>query len=238
VVPALNEQESLEDTATAIITALEDGSIDWEMVLVNDGSTDRTGDIAAVFANKKPRVKALHHKQPMGIGYCFQEGIEVSSKDAIMWLPGDGENNASEIIKYLPLLEHVDIVNPFVINVGVRSLFRRFLSRLYLWAINLSFGTRFNYTNGNVIYRRHVFETVKRKAKGAFFQAECLIRATRAGFIFAEVPVRLERRLSGHSKVVSPKSIAGVLREFILLFAAVYFGRIVGRPLSKRGNDV
>ena len=225
VLPALNEQENLKDAVTTTIAALQGGGIDWEMVLVNDGSTDKTGDIATELASKEPRIKLLHHERPMGIGYCFGEGIAISSKDAITWFPADGENDPEQILKYLPLLEHVDIVVPFVINKGVRSVLRRFVSKFYLWTINLSFGTNFNYTNGTVVYRRHVFERVKRRSNSAVFQAECLVKATRRGFIFAEVPVLLEKRRSGPSKGVSFKSMPRIFWEFIRLFFAVYFGQ-------------
>ena len=108
-----------------VVSALGDSGIDWEIVLVNDGSIDKTGKIAAELASKEPRIRVTHHERPRGIGYCFREGIESSSKDAITWLPGDGENDPYELLKYLPILEHVEIVIPFVLNVGIRSWGRR-----------------------------------------------------------------------------------------------------------------
>jgi len=229
VVPALNEEENLEDAVTSIIAALEDGGVDWEMILVNDGSTDRTGEIAAEFASKNPRINALHHERPMGVGYSFREGAMTSSKDAVTWLPGDGENDPYEQLKWLPLLEHVDIVNPFVVNRGMRSRGRRMLSTLYLWIINVSFGVTLNYTNGTVIYRRRVFEVVKPEANGFFFQTECLIKAIRAGFTFAEVPIRIQKRLGGQSKALSLKSFYAVASDFIHLFLVVHILRRVGK---------
>jgi glycosyltransferase involved in cell wall biosynthesis len=228
-VPALNEEQNLKTTLEGIVKVLGDSGIDWEIILVNDGSTDKTGDIANELASQEPRIKVIHHKQPKGIGYCFREGIQSSTKDAITWLPGDGENNPYELLKYLPILEHVDIVIPFVLNVGVRSWGRRFLSTLYIWLINLSFGTMFNYSNGTAIYRRSVFQVVKPQANGFFFPAESLIKAVRAGFIFAEVPVRLEKRLEGYSKLMSFKSLCLVIWEFIRLFYAVHILRTAGR---------
>lgn len=235
VVPALNEEHNLEAAITSIVNAISDRGIDWEITLVNDGSTDKTRDIANELANKIPRIKVIHHQRPMGIGYCFREGIESSSKDAITWLPGDNEGDPYDIFKYLPMLEHVDIVVPFVLNVGVRSRGRQLLSTLYLWLINLSFGMTFNYTNGNAIYRRSIFQVVKLQANGFFFMPECLIKAVRAGFIFAEVPLHLEKRLHGNSKLMSFKSICIVIWEFIKLFFAV---RILRRPGAARDHKI
>jgi len=229
VVPALNEEENLEDAVTGIIAALENGGIDLEIIIANDGSTDSTGEIATELASKNTQVKVLHHERPMGIGYSFREGVATSSKDAVTLLPGDGEVDPYELLKWLPLLEHVDIVNPFVVNRDVRSWDRRMLSTLYLFIINFSFGTKFKYTNGCVIYRRRVFEVVKQETKGFFYQTECLVKAIRAGFTFAEVPVRLRGRLRGGSKALSFRSFWTVASDFLRLFIEVHILRRMGR---------
>lgn len=223
VVPALNEEKTVRNTVNEIISVLEKNSIEGEIILVNDGSNDDTGRIADEIADSNHCVKVVHHKQPMGIGCCFREGVEKASKKAVTWLPGDGENDPYEIVKYISLLEHVDIVNPFVINPTERPFLRRFLSQIYLLIVNLLFGTSFHYTNGNVLYRREVFDQVKNISNGFFYQTECLVKAVRAGFIFAEVPVVLKKRKEGRSKALSPKSIYNVFKEFIRVFADIYF---------------
>lgn len=229
VVPALNEEANIDGAVSNIIDAFNEFGLDWEVIIVDDGSTDQTGKRAEALAAANPRIKVLHHPSPMGIGRAFVDGVRAASKFAVTWLPGDGENDAYEILKYVPLIQHVDVVVPFVINTGVRSLFRRLLSTSYLWIINLSFGTNFNYTNGTVIYRRYVFERVNPSAGGFFFQAECLISAIRAGMIFAEVPVRLQQRTSGKSKAVSLRSLFRVIRDFFRFFIAVHINRSSGR---------
>ena len=229
IVPAYNEEDNLDITVAHLIDTFNKRNIDWELILINDGSTDRTEEIIERLVARQPNIKLIHHKQNMGIGSCFRHGIENASKEIITWIPADGENDINELIKYLPLLEHVDIVIPFVLNVGMRSWGRRILSTVYLWIINLSFGTMFNYTNGNVVYRRRIFEIFKPESTGFFFQTECLIRAVRAGFIFAEVPVRLKGRRGGHSKALTIKSLCTVVWEFIMLFLAVHIFRTAGR---------
>jgi hypothetical protein len=142
-------------------------------------------------------------------------------------LPGDGENEPGEVIKYISLLEHVDIIVPFVINKDARSRTRQFISGIFLKVINLSFGTNFNYTNGNVIYKRHIFNSVKQESQGFFFQTECLIKATWLGFTFAEVPIRIRGRLKGRSKAISFKSLRVLLWEYLRLLFYVY---LQGKP--------
>lgn len=222
VVPALNEEKNIEEAIAGLTAALNSKGIEWEIILVNDGSTDLTPYIAADLAGEEPRIRVINHRRTMGIGRCFLDGIKASTKDAVTWFPGDGENDPDELIKYFHLLEYVDIVVPFVINKEVRGWSRRFVSRLYLWIVNLLFGTMFNYTTGNVIYRRNVFETITPKARGFTYQTECLVRAVRAGFTFAEVPVLLGKRAHGRSKILTFKSILKGIREIALLFVEVH----------------
>jgi glycosyltransferase involved in cell wall biosynthesis len=225
IVPALNEEMSLSSTISDLIKVLAGASIDWEIILVNDGSSDRTPSIAEQLAKDNPGVRLIHHDRPMGIGACFRDGIEKSTKEAVTWFPGDGENNPYELIKYLSLIEKVAIVVPFVVNRDVRPWARRLVSKLYLMIVNASFGTMFNYTTGNVIYRRNVFDVVKFKANGFIYQTECLVRSVRAGFTFAEVPVLLGRRNHGHSKILTFRSVMTQIFAFSRLFIDIYFTR-------------
>lgn len=208
VSPALNEEKNIKDAAMGMVSALNTAGIDWEIIIVDDGSTDATGSITEELARKEPRIKVLHHQRPMGVGCSFRDGALTATKTAVTYLPGDGENDPGELIKYIHLLKHVDIIVPFVINREVRSKTRRFLSSLYLRIINLSFGTTFNYTNGNVIYKKGIFDKVQLQSNSFFFQTEYLLKATRAGFTFAEVPIRIRGRQKGESKALTLKILS------------------------------
>ncbi|MFH1876323.1 MAG: glycosyltransferase family 2 protein [Candidatus Omnitrophota bacterium] len=218
VSPALNEEENVSAALEGMVAALNDAGIDWEIILVDDGSIDKTGALAEDCALREPRIKVIHHERPMGIGYSFRDGACAAAKDAVTYLPGDGENDPAEVIKYVGLLAHVDVVVPFVINKEVRSRTRQFLSKLYLAITNTSFGTNFNYTNGNVIYKRSILGALAVRSNSFFFQTEYLLRSTAAGFTFAEVPIRIRARLQGRSKALSFKSFRTLVVEFTRLF--------------------
>ena len=229
IVPGLNEEENIRLAVKELIDALGVIVVDWELILINDGSTDRTGEIADDLASFDRRIRVIHQERPMGIGYSFQDGIKASSKSVVTWLPADGENDPRELLKYLPLIEHVDIVIPFVINKRIRPLYRRILSAIYLAIINLSFGTRFNYTNGNIIYRKSVFESVHPRYNGFLVHAECLVRAIKAGYTFAEVPVTIKKRHEGDSKALLLNSFFCVCLEYIGLFWDIQIRRKLKR---------
>ena len=229
IIPALNEEKTVKSVVDNIENSCRKNNIDWEIILVDDGSSDKTGEIMKQFTKTNTRIKMLSHSNPLGIGKCFKDAIKIFGKEFVTWLPADGENKIEELLKYINLLEFVDIVIPFVINTGARNWLRRFLSSLYLFIINFSFGATFNYTNGNVLYKKKVFEVIETDSNGFFFQTECLIKAIRKGFIFAEVPVFLEERVASYSKSVSFKNLIQIIKDFTLLFIAVHILEITGK---------
>jgi len=229
VVPALNEAKNLKRTMDNLVQVLQEKVVDWETILVNDGSSDGTGALATGLAQAEPRITVIHHPQRQGLGACWKDGVRTATKDAVVWFPGDGENDPYELVKYLFLLEHVDVVIPYITNPDVRPWHRRFLSKAFLWLINLSFGTMLAYVTGNVLYRRRVFEVVKPEADGFFTLFECPIKAVHAGFTYAQVPQRLGRRIHGHSTILSLRSIATIIKEYLRLFAAVHLRRGGGK---------
>jgi len=229
IVPALNEENTIIKVVNSIIESCYKFNIDYEIILIDDGSSDKTSVIMKKISGSNINIKFIRHDKNMGIGKSFRDGVTISTGEAITWLPADGENRAEEILKYLPLLQYVDIVVPFVINTGIRNFVRRLISSLYLFAINFSFGTNFNYTNGTILYRKEIFKEVKVDSDGFFFNAECLIKAIRKGFIFAEVPIFLKHRESSISKAVSIKNLFVLVKDFCKLFINVHVLRIAGR---------
>lgn len=226
-VPALNEECNLPKALESMIDDCRKFGVDWEVIIIDDGSTDGTGKLAEEMAVRHaPRIKVLHHQRPMGIGASIRDGVQMATKDAVTWLPGDGENDPGEIFKFLPLLEHVDFVIPYVINKDVRSRSRQRLSRLFLTIVNATFGTFLNYTNGNVIYKRSLCAGIKQESTGFFFQTECIVKSIRRGYSFAEVPIRIRQRQKGASKALTLRSLRSVTSDYFKLIRSVYFRKI------------
>lgn len=224
VMPALNEEQNLDGAVRNVLAAFEKFAVAGELLIVNDGSSDGTGRIADEFAAAYPAVSVIHHALPEGIGASFWDGVKKCSGEIVVMLPGDGENDAAEILRYLPLLEQVDIVVPFVFNREVRSFGRRLLSILYREIIKASFGLSLNYMNGTVLYRKAVFSGIELKNGGFFYQTELLIKTIRHGHLYAEVPYALSRRGSGDSSATTFRSLVRVARGYVSTFLEVHAG--------------
>lgn len=222
--PALNEEKNLAKAVRNAVDAFERLKIDGEIIVVNDGSHDATGAEARKLAEEYSFLRVIDHDSPKGIGRSFWDGVQQAQGDVVTLLPGDGENDGVEILRYLPLMEQVDIVVPFVFNAGSRSLPRQFLSVTYRNIINLSFGTSLNYMNGTVMYRRCILKGMNLVSNGFFYQTELLIRCLRAKYLYAEVPYGLKVRGEGESKAVTWKSLKKTIADFTKIFVAIHFG--------------
>lgn len=221
--PALNEEDNIEKAIANAFTALSDLGLSGEVIVINDGSTDRTAKIVESLKSKYPEIRMINHSTPQGIGASFWEAVDAAKSDAVVLLPGDNENDPWEIFRYARLLQHVDIVIPFLFDKNTRSLFRNGLSFLYRFIINSTFLVYFNYTNGTVIYRTSILRKLGFRSEGFFFQTDILIRLVKQGYLFAEVPYRINHRQSGVSKAVSFPSLLQVIKGYLRLAKDYHF---------------
>ena len=231
IMPALNEEKNIILAVDLSFKAAEKYAIKAEIIVINDGSTDKTGILLEKYRseNKKRKLKIIKHEKPMGIGYSFMDGVRNASNEIVVMFPGDNENDAESALECFQMLNHVDILVPFIHNDEVRNRFRRLLSSLYRFIINMSFGINLNYTNGTVFYRRSIFEDIELQTTGFFYQAELLIKLIRRGYLFAEVPNFLSVRSSGKTKAVSLKSFINVAKSYLILLFNIHILRVSGQ---------
>lgn len=221
--PALNEEKNILAAIRNALEAFDRMSIIGEIIVVNDGSTDGTPELVRSIMKDENRVRLVNHKRPHGIGGSFWKGVGCSRGEVVVMLPGDNENDPFEIFRYYKLLEHVDIVIPFIFNKEVRSLFRNALSVIYRFIINTTFRVYFNYTNGTIFYRRSVLAELHYHSRSFFFQTDILVRLAKHGCLFAEVPYRLDMRKEGISKATTFPSLVKVVLGYLRLVRDFYF---------------
>lgn len=222
IMPTLNEEKNIKAAISNTLKALENYKINGEIIVINDGSTDRTQEIVSE-SIRMGRIRTIRHERPEGIGASFWDGVDAAQGDIVTWIPGDNENDPWEILRYYKLLEHVDIVIPFIFNKEVRSLFRNALSFIYRFIINTTFLVNFNYTNGTVIFRKSILKELEYRSHSFFFQTDILIRAVKKGYLFAEAPYRLGLRKEGISKAITFPSLMQVINGYLRLVSDFYF---------------
>lgn len=236
VVPAYNEAPNLEATVAGVRGAAESRGASFEVLVVDDGSTDSTGAIADRLAAADPRVRVLHNSGNRGLGFSYSRGLAEGQGRHVMMVPGDNEVLPETVADLLGYLGRADIVVPFIANQEIRPLGRRVLSRLFTAGLNALFGLRLRYYNGVVIHRTDLVRSVPIRTQGFSYQAEALVRLIRSGHTFLQAPMVIRARPGGRSKALRPRNVWRVLRSVGALFAEVRWRERTSYPRS--GSEV
>ena len=217
IVPALNEEGNLESTIHDILLSLGRGFSSYELLLINDGSTDRTAIIADGLASENSNIKVIHHATNQGLGYSLREGFQRASKEYVMWYPGDNGMQQPSLAVMFQHTGKADLIIPYIANPEFRSRARRMVSQAYVSLLNAIFGLDLKYYNGVVIYRSDLIKKVKTSTQGFAFLAEALIRMIKEGSTYEEVPTFHRERSHGESKAFRLQNFLDVFRMIHVL---------------------
>jgi dolichol-phosphate mannosyltransferase len=217
IVPALNEEDVVEWAVNGIIECLEIRQEDYELILIDDGSIDRTAEILDSLAQRNDRVRTLHNAKNLGLGLSYQRGIEAATKDYVMLLCGDGGLPASSLPLILDQVGKADIVIPYMENLKtIKTPFRFILSRTYSTLLNLLFGLKLHYYNGLPVHRLDLLRKLDITSTGFGFQGEILIKLLKNGHSFVEVGVKGAEE-NQRSSALRLKNIISVARTLASL---------------------
>ena len=190
IVPALNEEKNVERTVSQISAASEGRVADYEIVLINDGSTDRTGQIMDELARRDPRIRVFHNEQNLGLGRTYRRGVDVARFEYVMGVWGDNPMPTASLACILDHVGEADLVVSYVTNFRqVKSLPRYIGSRGYTILLNLLFNMRLNYFNGYAVHRAELLRAINITSTGFGYQAEIIVKLHKLGHSYVEVGV-------------------------------------------------
>lgn len=211
IIPCLNEELNLEDAYGNVMAALRETVETWEILIYDDGSTDRTGEIADRIAASDPRVRVFHNPQNMGFGYNFYAGVKEAKMTYVSVMPGDNEISQESIKRIFSLMGKADIIIPFTVNSELRPWSRRLVSSLYTTLLNALFCCELQYYNGPALHRVELVRALQGETSGFGFQSAMLVQLIRRGHSFCEVDMYLQPKRVYHSSAVRLKNILSVL---------------------------
>jgi dolichol-phosphate mannosyltransferase len=241
VIPAHNEAGCIRDTVDEMTATLEQESIDYEIVVVDDASTDSTAEIAQAMARVNQRVRYHRSHNPPGFGFAVRAGLDVFRGDVVAIAMADGSDDPNDIVRYHRVIEggydcafgsrftressvvdypRVKLVLNRIVNVGIRMLFRSGYN---------------DTTNAFKAYRREVIETVQPLLSNHFnLTVEIPLKAIVRGHSYAVVPINWRNRTAGESKLSLQEM--GSRYAFIVLY--VLLERHLSRGDYKRSSRV
>ncbi len=215
VIPAHNEEPNVEATIREVSDVAQQLGIDYEILVVNDGSTDATGDIVKALIAEIPHLELVEHYPNRGYGGALKAGFAVASKELITFVPADGQFTFTEVGRFLKMIGAADIV------CGFRAARQdNLLRRLNGWGWNCTVRLMFGYLARDVdcgfkMLRRGVLDRVPLPSDGAMIDTELLAGARARGFRVAEVPVTHLPRIAGEATGANPKVILKAFRELL-----------------------
>jgi glycosyltransferase involved in cell wall biosynthesis len=216
-----NEEAYLARAVAAALEVLETISPDHEIIIVDDASTDRTGELADALARADPRVKVLHNERNRQLGGTLRAGYAAATKDLILYTDADLPFDFREVARGVRLLDYqqADVLAAYRFDRTSEGPLRTLYTLAYSALIRTLFHLRYRDVNFSFkLFRRSLLDRVVLKSEGSFIDAEFLVRAKKAGASIIQIGVDYFPRSRGNSTLASPAVILRILLEMARLW--------------------
>lgn len=208
IVLCYNDSQSLPALVEEWIPVLHASFTDFEIILVNDGSLDKTGSVCDHLEEKFQKVKVIHHPKNRGVGAGMATGISHSTMNWIAYTDGDGQYVANDLKSLKLLLGDWDVVSGVRVKRADPKI-RSLISGLYNFLVRHLFQVSFiDVNSGLKIYSRKVIDEIGQPvSRGPFYDAEMMVKSVRKEFKVLETPINHRPRKYGQPQGASLKSI-------------------------------
>jgi dolichol-phosphate mannosyltransferase len=224
LIPAHNEEGSISETIEGLAYALEDAEIDYEILVVDDSSTDRTRAVVERIGAQNHRVRYHHSHYPRGFGFTVRAGLDEFEGDAVAIVMADASDDPQDLVRYSRLLEEgydCAFGSRFIRGAAVHDYprLKLLINRLANSFIRVLFRHGYNdTTNAFKAYRREVIETVQPLLSNHFnLTVELPLKAIVRGHSYGIIPITWRNRTAGTSKLSMQEMGSRYL--FIVLYA-------------------
>jgi glycosyltransferase involved in cell wall biosynthesis len=234
IVPSYNEEKNLEATIVEVSKAIEHRIGDYEFIIVNDCSQDKTGEIADRLAATNPRVRAYHNEVNRGLGWNYRRGVELAKNEYVIMVPGDNEINPESIGQLLEYAGMADMIIPYPENIFYRPWIRQVVSVTFTCILNWISGYKLGYYNGSLLARRINLLESRSTTNGFAFQAETVVQLVRRGNSYKQVPFKLNYS-SGRMTAFRLKNVIAVVATVIRM--AAYYKLLNRGPAVRPQNE-
>jgi glycosyltransferase involved in cell wall biosynthesis len=220
--PAFNDAHAIAPLVISALKILPILTDEYEVVVINDGSTDATPEVLEELVRTSKQVKVVHHPRNLGYGATLRSGFRHSTKDLIFYTDGDGQYDVRELLAlYQELTPTVDVVNGFKRNRadkshrkllgGIYNQITRFLFRVPIRDVDCDFR----------LLRRSALERISLDSSSGVIGVELVHKLASAGCVFKEVPVHHYPRTHGKSQFFTPLRVGRTIFDYCLLWVTL-----------------
>lgn len=226
VMPMYNERENIERTLATLRSVASRITGDYEIVVVDDASTDGCGDIVKKTAAEKGDVKYFRLERNTKFGGAFAECFKRASKDVIMYMDSDMPVTVDDIARSFPIIKEADLVSGYSTVKKGDSAKRKFISSVYNFLVRTLFGLRFKDINsGYKIVKRSLVKDLVFLSRSPFIDVELFLHAGKKKAKVVQFPLVFRSRSGGKSYIARVPVIMATFRDMI----KVWFLRVVAK---------
>jgi glycosyltransferase involved in cell wall biosynthesis len=192
VIPCKNEQDNIAGTLEAVAAAMQELPVSYEVVVIDDGSTDPTSAIVEQYQAAHPELPVRLHRNPrnLGVSRTYVDGAFLGRGKYYRQVCGDNVEPAETLVAIFKRLGEADMIIPYYQELSGKSALRMGVSRLYTFLVNVFSGNSIHYYNGGAVHLRYNVLRWHPYSFGFGFQADFITRLIDEGATYIQVPVR------------------------------------------------
>jgi glycosyltransferase involved in cell wall biosynthesis len=221
IIPCLNEEKNIELTLNEVKKIGLSLDVLFEIIVVNDGSTDNTKKIVENYVKNnykdKNNITLVSNIKNLGFGGAYKVGIAHAAGEYVLMIPGDNSHSKAGVMPILNLIGTKDIIIPYPINIRARSYFRRKISMIYTILLNYIFKIDIPYYNGLVLHNRILLNSITINTNSFAYQTEALIKLIYKNCSYTTVPVLISERNSGGTSAFKLVNIIKVIYAILMI---------------------
>lgn len=222
--PCYNEQDNVAGVVEQTLAVLKKLNADFEVIIVDDGSSDGTGQIADEISRLDGRIRVVRHPTNRGYGAALQSGFKAATKELVFYMDGDGQFDMNEMPPLLPLMTEYDIVSCYRLNRRDPWI-RKINGWCWTKLVCLLFGMKIRDIDcAFKLYKREIFDNIELSSTGALIDTEVLARAIRKGYRITQSGVHHYPRTAGEQTGANLRVILRAFKELLKLRTQIRSG--------------